>query len=67
MRENNLNLILFRDQVVDSHKNPSKSVINQSKLRKLNELPARRAKTVINLSLNDSNGTEKLSRNLKEN
>ena len=39
-----INLILFCDQVADSHENGQKSAINQSKRRKLNELPARKEK-----------------------
>ena len=39
-----INLILFCDQVADSHENGQKSAINQSKRWKLNELPARKEK-----------------------
>ena len=45
-----INLILSYDQIADSHENCQK----------------KNANTVINLSLNESNGSEKLNSNCKE-
>ena len=39
-----INLTLFCDQAADSHQTGQKSAINQSKRRKLNELPTRKEK-----------------------
>lgn len=60
-----INLTLFCDQAADSHQTGQKSAINQSKHRKLNE--QRRPEKRRSDSLNESNDTEKLSRNCYEN
>lgn len=54
-----IKLIIFSDQVADSHE-PVKKCNNQSKCRNLNE---QKSEVAIYLRLNESNG----QRNLKEN
>ena len=59
LSERMINLIIFSDQVADSHE-PVKKCNNQSKCRNLNE---QKSEVAIYLRLNESNG----QRNLKEN